>query len=917
MSENSGEIAASRKHSDLNEAIHQDQVINGTLDRLEFPETGVSLLQFDRFVEACGGPEALSGCSTEDVCQRFLKPLTLDKRESYCDALRSRGEEGVGIANVFCSHAWRYKFLDVVDALKYHFRGNEHDIIVWFDLFSNNQHIGPTLDFSWWTTTFKSAIASFKRTVLILAPWENPIPLTRAWCLYEIFCTIETQSTFEIAMCEAEESSFIRTIVKDFDSISQMMATVDARKSTAWNIADKERIFEVVSSTVGFDAVNSSVFRLLRDWLISTVRSRIGRGSSPDGADANGDSTAAADLKVALAKIYRDQGLFADAEPLLLSAIESARSGPLLSSSSEPAPRLVELMEEHAMLLYQQGKYEEARGAFNDCLEIRLNQFKAKPTDPAVAKCMTFIGNSFQNLKKPAEAQMWFEKVLSNVEGNMEEIKGDSEGKYETLHICANLYHSRADNASSSAAAEQLYRECLALRQASLGAEHPLTIRTLNDLAAFLMRKKEYAAAQELIRECVRVRTVKLGLYNTDTLLSMNNLAVTEMALHNREAAHALFKECVAAGTAVLGESHLLVKEWTKGMSSTDASLERQQQEMSSGDVDSSSSSSAWHWEDLDLSTVNVLSNSGKEFSRDESNGTIVCRVRATEAARQAHALTSSDVVVRLYLSNSYYLSAIQRMCNEAIELTEKIGTQTIVPIIGMLPGNDQIPDELFQRLTAFVDRRSDLLAAVVAPYYSEGSIYNIFLANEIEPTIVLDWRSKLEILLSFAKCLKRLGDAELTHGRAFPWNVLFDGKNRVVLSDATWVSPLELETTMAHTVSFSSVSIQRVALYSSPKYRFEEKSTPAPPSADLYSFGVICIGIICDSDPAREMFNQHSKGGGNMMKLYSYEPKLSVLPASCPKVLVDMIDACLKCKATINGVIDVLQGCLADQPPP
>lgn len=260
-------------------------------------------------------------------------------------------------------------------------------------------------------------------------------------------------------------------------------------------------------------------------------------------------------------------------------------------------------------------------------------------------------------------------------------------------------------------------------------------------------------------------------------------------------------------------------------------------------------------------------------------------------------------------------MKQIQKMCSDTHELTQTIGSQTIVPIIGMLPGKDLIPDDLFKCLTSLVERKSDILTAVVVPYYSEGSIYNIFLANETEPTLVLDWHSKLEMLLSFAQCLKRLTDAEMTHGRVFPWNVLLNGKNRVVLSDAAWVSPIELETTMAHTVSFSSVSIQRIALYSSPDYRFEDKRSPAPPSADLYTFGVICLGVICDSDPAHEMFKSHSKGG-NMMKLYSYEPKLSVLPASCPKALADMVGACIKCKATIDEVVNVLQNCLSEQSP-
>ena len=43
-----------------------------------------------------------------------------------------------------------------------------------------DQNKAPTLDKSFWTDTFKEAICSIGHTLLILAPWNDPIPLTRA-----------------------------------------------------------------------------------------------------------------------------------------------------------------------------------------------------------------------------------------------------------------------------------------------------------------------------------------------------------------------------------------------------------------------------------------------------------------------------------------------------------------------------------------------------------------------------------------------------------------------------------------------------------------------------------------------------------------------------------------------------------------
>ena len=68
---------------------------------------------------------------------------------------------------MFISHAWKYQFLDVMDALRNYFR-SEPNIIIWFDVFSVNQHavVDVDLDFDWW---WSPTI----RTVMVLAPTEK------------------------------------------------------------------------------------------------------------------------------------------------------------------------------------------------------------------------------------------------------------------------------------------------------------------------------------------------------------------------------------------------------------------------------------------------------------------------------------------------------------------------------------------------------------------------------------------------------------------------------------------------------------------------------------------------------------------------------------------------------------------------
>jgi hypothetical protein len=253
---------------DLNVRNEHSANVDSTLP---FPKEGVTLRGIREFIDNCGGTNALHSLSTTDVCNKFLKPVTFLRRASYCDMLKDRGGIDVGIASVFISHAWKYHFLDVVEAMEYHFC-HSPDIVVWFDLFSNNQHAAADLDFHWWSTTFKSAIEQFGRTVLILHPWADPIPLTRAWCLFEIYCTATTDAIFEVAMSRADRVTFVKSIVADCQGeVNRMLSVVNVQRSEAFNDADRKRIFEVVAASIGFDGINALVFGRMRSWVVDTA----------------------------------------------------------------------------------------------------------------------------------------------------------------------------------------------------------------------------------------------------------------------------------------------------------------------------------------------------------------------------------------------------------------------------------------------------------------------------------------------------------------------------------------------------------------------------------------------------------------------------------------------------------------------
>jgi hypothetical protein len=72
---------------------------------------------------------------------------------------------------------------------------------------------------------------------MVMAPWNSPIPLTRGWCIFELYCTAITNSKFEVAMSQHHQDFFFEDMERDVDGeINKMLATIDAKNSECFKI---------------------------------------------------------------------------------------------------------------------------------------------------------------------------------------------------------------------------------------------------------------------------------------------------------------------------------------------------------------------------------------------------------------------------------------------------------------------------------------------------------------------------------------------------------------------------------------------------------------------------------------------------------------------------------------------------------
>ncbi|WP_203909277.1 FxSxx-COOH system tetratricopeptide repeat protein [Rhizocola hellebori] len=104
--------------------------------------------------------------------------------------------------------------------------------------------------------------------------------------------------------------------------------------------------------------------------------------------------------------------------------------------------------------------------------------------------------------------------------------------------------------------ARTLHEQTMLSRQRVLGGEHPETLESMNSLARVQRAMGDLAAAKSLLDQTLLVRQRVLGEEHPDTLASMNNLAITLRGLGDLAASRSLHQQTLQARQRVLGEEH-------------------------------------------------------------------------------------------------------------------------------------------------------------------------------------------------------------------------------------------------------------------------------------------------------------------------------------------------------------------------
>ena len=125
--------------------------------------------------------------------------------------------------------------------------------------------------------TLKAQMLKSGHVLMCLWPLEAPVPLKRAWCLFELWMAL--QNGVKVTMCfGGADGAALYDAVRDgsFD-IAKLVGEIRAQDAGCMEQKDKDMILSLIENEMGVERFNAELQQKLHKCLQDTVRSVIAR----------------------------------------------------------------------------------------------------------------------------------------------------------------------------------------------------------------------------------------------------------------------------------------------------------------------------------------------------------------------------------------------------------------------------------------------------------------------------------------------------------------------------------------------------------------------------------------------------------------------------------------------------------------
>ncbi|EGD81841.1 kinesin light chain isoform 1 [Salpingoeca rosetta] len=383
-------------------------------------------------------------------------------------------------------------------------------------------------------------------------PWRDPVPLTRAWCLWEIFCGISNEGTeVTIQLPKSEEQALEDAIRDSYKAVTDTLVRVQAERADAFNPHDKHMIFTAIESWAGgFGAVNQAVKDQLRAWClqkaVGAVEAMRARGEDSTGAFAglcnHVGGERGADTFGNLGIAYASKGEYDKA----IAYYEKALAV-FVETLGEKHPSTANTYNNLGLAYDSKGEHARGIHYYEKALAIRVETLGEK--HPSTATSYNNLGSAYHSKGDYDRAIAFYEKALAIRVEMLGEKHPSTADSYLGL---GNAYYSKGEYDKAIA----FYEKALAITVETLGEKHPSTASTYNNLGSAYYSKGEYDKAIAFYEKALAITVETLGEKHPSTASTYNNLGSAYYSKGEYDKAIAFYEKALAITVETLGEKH-------------------------------------------------------------------------------------------------------------------------------------------------------------------------------------------------------------------------------------------------------------------------------------------------------------------------------------------------------------------------
>jgi serine/threonine-protein kinase len=313
-----------------------------------------------------------------------------------------------------------------------------------------------------------------------------------------------------------------------------------------------------------------------------TARELLDRGARRVQSELGGEPQVRAAMLATIAKVYRQLGLYHEAEPLAEQALLELRRGgdrlhlgdalnelavlraslgqyeraePLFREAlavrravhGEQDERVAAALNNLALLQHDRGHYAEAAHLYREALARDEQRFGRH--DPRTLTGLSNLGLLEHDLGRDQEAERLLREVLAAREQRHGTRHPDVA---ETLALLGRVLGSQGYLDEAEAVLER----ALALERELRGGQHPDAARVLAELGSIARRRGQLARAEAFYRRALELQVARLGRAHPESAWTQVGLAECLLADGRTEAAEATLQPALRALQAALGDGH-------------------------------------------------------------------------------------------------------------------------------------------------------------------------------------------------------------------------------------------------------------------------------------------------------------------------------------------------------------------------